>query len=445
MATNEPTEHPIEEGEPEAQPPAKLSIRNALSNAPSTGFAVAPSSFTELMAFCALISRSDLVPADYRGKEANVLIAIQLGSEIGLAPMAALQSIAVIKGRPSLWGDGFMAVIRKHPAFVSCEEWFEVDEKGEKVAHCRMIRRDEPPCERTFSTDDARLAGLWGKEGPWKTYPDRMKQMRARGFTGRDLFADAIKGMALAEEQMDVPAREKNVTPQQPGDVIPLDPENDENDKKIVDLLTAQKWTNARLEIECRALGSDKGKLLAKLEAERDRLAKAAERPGGPGDRSTRRANQAAAVDPSPATGTSEPEVSQPSEGEKVPAQPQESLGIVAPEGDGTMVDDITRKRLFATLNELGVKEKPQRLAWAFTFGVNVDSFTKIKGGNVWQFLADRAQEQLVEMKRAKAPAPENAIKNTTKEPCPACEAKPGESHVLACPECYSPPPRSGA
>lgn len=426
--------------------PAKRTIGEALSTTPvGSGWMAAPRNFEETLALCAFIAKSELVPEQYQNKPADILIAVQMGAEVGLSPMAALQSIAVIGKRPSLWGDGFMAVIRKHPEFESCEEWL-VGEGEEMEAHCRMIRRGQPSLERTYSVTDARLAGLWGKmtrsgaPTPWVTNPKRMLQMRARGFTGRDLFADALKGLALAEEQMDVPVREKNVTPQQPADAIPLD-EADDRDKKITELVTQVKWTNARLEIEFRALGNDKDKLVGKLESERDRLAKAAEKPGGPGDRSSRRANQTKPEGTGAVTATAEPAATQPP-----PEQPPlhdaggEGTALIAPVGDGTPVDDVVRKKLFAILNELGLEEKPKRMAWAFTFGVNVKSFTEIKGGNVWVWLADRAQEQLAEMKRSNAAPAENEIVNETGEKCIDCAAEPGEKHVLACPSAYRKP-----
>ncbi len=86
------------------------------------------------------------------------MLAVQLGSEVGLRPMQALQNIAVINGRPAVWGDALM---------------------------------------------DAKRAGLWTKAGPWQTYPRRMLQMRARSFALRDAFPDVLKGLISVEEALD--------------------------------------------------------------------------------------------------------------------------------------------------------------------------------------------------------------------------------------------------
>jgi hypothetical protein len=41
------------------------------------------------------------VSKDYGGQPEDIMVALQLGSEVGLRPMEALQNIAVINGRPA--------------------------------------------------------------------------------------------------------------------------------------------------------------------------------------------------------------------------------------------------------------------------------------------------------------------------------------------------------
>ena len=64
---------------------------------------------------------------------------------------------------------------------------------------------------KTFSYEDAKRAGLWGKQGPWTQYPQRMAQMRARSWAVRDAFPDLLRGISVYEEQQD--CIEKTVTP----------------------------------------------------------------------------------------------------------------------------------------------------------------------------------------------------------------------------------------
>lgn len=163
-----------------------------------TAFSLQPTNLNEAMQFADIISKSDLVPKDYKGRPGNVLVAVQMGAEIGLSPMQALQNIAVINGRPSVWGDAAMALVQAHP---DCED--VIEECDGKAATCTVKRRGRQPVVSRFSMDDAKRAGLLGKQGPWTQYPARMLQLRARGFALRDSFADALKGLITAEEASD--------------------------------------------------------------------------------------------------------------------------------------------------------------------------------------------------------------------------------------------------
>lgn len=158
-----------------------------------------PANLHEALEMAGVLCKSSLIPNDFQGNAGNVLVAIQWGMELGLAPMQALQSIAVINGRPSLWGDAVIALCKAHPV---CEWVREYEEDG--VAVCVTQRRGDPdPVERRFSMDDAKRAGLLGKAGPWTQYPRRMMQMRARSWCLRDAYPDLLRGMAVAEEQQD--------------------------------------------------------------------------------------------------------------------------------------------------------------------------------------------------------------------------------------------------
>ena len=171
-------------------------------------------------------ARSGLVPKDYRGHPEDVLVAMQCGSEIGLAPMQAVQSIAVIGGRPTVYGDGLLAVILASPLYVRHEEYYEVPSRtpppvlpirrdaldaadlanDDTRAVCVFWRRGQPtPTIRTFAIAQAKRAGLWGKDGPWRLFPDRMLRMRARSWAARDTFADVLKGLEIAEAIDDPP------------------------------------------------------------------------------------------------------------------------------------------------------------------------------------------------------------------------------------------------
>ena len=164
-------------------------------------FSLAPSSLQEAMDFANMLSKSNLVPKDYQGNPSNCIIATQWGLEIGLQPLQAMQSIAVINGRPAIWGDAMLALVRGSGQL----EYIHEDPTDDGCT-VRLKRKGEPEAERTFTKEDAKKAGLSGKQGPWTQYPKRMMQLRARAFALRDVFPDVLRGVFIAEEAQDMPA-----------------------------------------------------------------------------------------------------------------------------------------------------------------------------------------------------------------------------------------------
>tara|TARA_X000001382_G_scaffold36612_3_gene24221 strand:- start:241 stop:1215 length:975 start_codon:yes stop_codon:yes gene_type:complete len=179
-----------------------------------------PTTFEGAMQFSETMAQSSMVPKAFQGKPADILVAVQWGSEVGLPPLAALQNIAVINGKPSIYGDSLLALVTGHPEYGGHEETIARPD-GDIIATCRIVRLvkgREVATERSFSQGDAQRAKLWNKPGPWTQYPKRMLQMRARSFAIRDAFPDAIAGISVAEEQTDVSM--KDVTPSNPLDAI---------------------------------------------------------------------------------------------------------------------------------------------------------------------------------------------------------------------------------
>ena len=205
-------------------------------------------SIEDAFRFSVAVVKSGLAPKGFQSAEA-VMIAIQHGAEIGLPPMASLQSIAVINGRPGIFGDAALALVRgsglcvhhgeaetndvSDPIFRELQ--FAMFEKNEaetkrlsrefvlaQAKHKRgaedfgvtvaTARKGGMLMFERFTVGDAKAAKLWGKPGPWTDYPTRMLKFRARGFSLRDNYGDVLKGMRTTEELRDMPP-EINVTP----------------------------------------------------------------------------------------------------------------------------------------------------------------------------------------------------------------------------------------
>jgi len=187
----------------------------------STGLAL--QSFDDAFRFAKMVAGSEFAPKDFKGKPESCMLAIQHGSEVGLSPMQSLQSIAVINGRPTIWGDAALALVQSSPVCEYVKEY--VEGQGDNLtAVCEAKRRGYPaPTVSRFSMADAKRAGLAGKSGPWSQYPERMLALRARGFALRNAFADALRGLITAEEAQDYPQPIVSETPRQSVErVIPL-------------------------------------------------------------------------------------------------------------------------------------------------------------------------------------------------------------------------------
>src|SRR3990172_4399637 len=190
--------------QPQPEPKAQSNPNQLAVRRPPQG--LMPQTFEGWKELAVFASQSGMVPKELTNNPGGCLIAMQFGSSLGLDPLQSLQSVMVVNGRPAIFGDATLAVCMAHrhwhaPSF---REWFEG--QGEQYAACCSVGRfgyAEPTIGR-FSVADAIRAGLWGKSGPWTFYPQRMLQMRARAFALRNLYADALRGIAIVEEVQDI-------------------------------------------------------------------------------------------------------------------------------------------------------------------------------------------------------------------------------------------------
>lgn len=125
-----------------------------------------PSNFQELMRFAEIAAKTSFVPKIYQNSPHNILIAVQMGAELGLAPMQSLQNIAVINGKPSIYGDAMLAVCKASPLCESVKEEIKGSKKEEWIAICTVKRKGNPEVISTFSWQEAKDAQLTGKPGP---------------------------------------------------------------------------------------------------------------------------------------------------------------------------------------------------------------------------------------------------------------------------------------
>lgn len=158
----------------------------------------------DILAYTGLIQKAGMTPKGMDSTQCAV--AILAGAQLGLNPFSAMQNIAVINGRPAIWGDAMTALVQGSGLLEDYKVEYYPNQKDCQAVRVTVKRKGvETPITGEFSVAMAKLAGLWGKAGPWTNYPVRMMVNRARAFAFRDAFADVLKGIGCAEELQDVP------------------------------------------------------------------------------------------------------------------------------------------------------------------------------------------------------------------------------------------------
>jgi len=226
-------------------------------NAGGSVAAIVPQSVEEMFRIGQMVMKAGLAPyaliAKKTGEDAvsAICTAIMAGAELGLPPMVSLRSFTVIGGRPALYGDGLINVVRRSRKAAYIRMGYHA-EKG--VGWCEAKRADTGEEARAeFSIDDARRAGLWderetvrrkGRDGnwgdlpnesPWHRYPQRMLQWRAAGYCLRELFADVLGGITDEYEAREIARAEDPAEPPMRDITPPSPPSPDDDSPKAAD------------------------------------------------------------------------------------------------------------------------------------------------------------------------------------------------------------------
>lgn len=152
--------------------------------------------------YATAVAGAHLLPAAYRGKPADVLVAMGLGQAIGIAPAQALYEIYVVNGRPSPSANLMAALVRRAGHRLRIE--------GDATrCTATLYRSDDPdaPFTATWTIEQARAAGLAGKD-TWKQYPAAMLRARAISEVVRMGASEAVLGMDYSREEMQDVAQE---------------------------------------------------------------------------------------------------------------------------------------------------------------------------------------------------------------------------------------------
>lgn len=143
-------------------------------------------------------SGGSILPKAYQQNPGNALIAINLGSSMGLAPAESLYRIDVIQGTPTASAELVASNVRKagHKLRV------KVDEAAESVT-AEIIRADDPDYTYTVTRDMkwAQQMGLATKDN-YKKQPMTMLQWRAITAVARLAASEALYGVGYTADEV---------------------------------------------------------------------------------------------------------------------------------------------------------------------------------------------------------------------------------------------------
>ena len=153
---------------------------------------------TEQMDYARAVASGNLLPQAYRGKPADIMIAVGLGQAMGLSPAESLYRIDVIQGKPTASGELIASNVRKagHKLRV------KVDEQAMSVT-ATIVRSDDPdfPHEVTRDMKWAQTMGLHTKDN-YKKQPLTMLQWRAVSAVARLACPEALYGVAYTSDEI---------------------------------------------------------------------------------------------------------------------------------------------------------------------------------------------------------------------------------------------------
>jgi len=173
---------------------------------------IALTSMADAIAWADSVIRSGFAPLGFI-RASQVIVAAQMGKELGLGPAASLRALYVPKsGRPALYAESAHALVLSRGLLEDFRH--EIHGEGdERTATYHVKRRGMPWKSASFTMADAKRAGLLKADSGWAKYPDRMLLARARAYALHEVFPDVLLGILVEGDGVDEETPEQTSTP----------------------------------------------------------------------------------------------------------------------------------------------------------------------------------------------------------------------------------------
>jgi hypothetical protein len=163
--------------------------------------------------FAEIMSQADIIPTHYRGKPANVFIAVQSALRMNLDPMQIMQNTFVISGKLGMVSAFAISLANGSGLFDSGIR-YRIDGSGEnlKVTAYTNLKKTGEEISYTITMREAKAEG-WTKNAKYQSLPELMLRYRAATLLIRTHAPEVLNGMHMVEEIEDTVIVTRDVTP----------------------------------------------------------------------------------------------------------------------------------------------------------------------------------------------------------------------------------------
>lgn len=172
----------------------------------STDLAAWAGAMGDAMTLAKGLAGTAFVPSHFQGKPADTAVAIMKGAALGLDPVAALESIYVISGKPALYARSMVALVlaRGHEVWTEEADATSVTVRGRRHGSSHVE-------ESTWDTSRVKAAGL-DRNRQYAAHPEAMLYARAAADVCRRIAPDVLAGLSYGVEELQEPANEVQAT-----------------------------------------------------------------------------------------------------------------------------------------------------------------------------------------------------------------------------------------
>ena len=152
------------------------------------------------------MSRSELIPQNFRGRPMDIAIAFDMASRMGVSPLVVMQNLYVVKGKPSWSGQACISFIK---ARYSDAEHVYVGKPGEESYGCyvQAVCSDGKVIKGPLVTLKMARSEGWTSNPKWNNMPELMLAYRAAAFFARVNCPDILLGASVEGEAETAEAR----------------------------------------------------------------------------------------------------------------------------------------------------------------------------------------------------------------------------------------------